>query len=153
MQDLTAQVQTILEQAPARAMALSRLLQALAESGVAMSGRKDWFLKRLAEQSEDFKVIPDRLGPWVSWPEKARPGLPALLRKEWLPDPWVMACSDPGPTEGGRGPLEGRIQESLHAWGRDVDTGSQVAVARWIQATREAERALERVTTGGVKTA
>jgi len=144
MREWTEQAQTILEQAPARAMSFSRLLKALAASGVVVAGREDWYLKRMTEQSEKFKVIPDRLGPWVSCLEKARAGSPALLKGDWPCDPWIMTCSDPTPSGGIRGPLEGRIQESLQAWGRDIDVGSQVAVARWIQATREAEKALGR---------
>ena len=142
MQDWTQVVQTILEKTPARAMVFSRLLRALAASGVAIAGREDWFLRRLTEQPEEFKVIPDRLGPWVSWPEKARSGFPAFFGKEWLSDPWIMTCSDPNSTGGDTGQVESRVRESLQAWGKNIDVGSQVAVARWIQAILEAERAL-----------
>jgi hypothetical protein len=142
----TGRIEKLLEGAPTRAAPFSRILQALAEDGVAVSGREDWILQRLAERGHQFKIIPDRLGPWLRWPSPARHQTPQRWRCE--SDPWIVAFHLPARTEDGqKGRFVGRIRECLLAWGRDVDEGSQVAVARWIGANGEAERALSHLLT------
>ena len=156
MEGWTKRIEKILDRAPTRAMSFSRLIRALREEGVAVAGREDWILKRVVEQPETFKVIPDRLGPWVLWQGERRAGFSAPHPRTsgcdpcgcdpggWGPrgcDPWIMTCSAASSPFGIEGKVVGRIQESLQAWGREIDDGSQVSVARWIGANKEAERA------------
>jgi hypothetical protein len=160
MEDWTERIEKILDQAPTRAMSFSRLISALREEGVAVAGREDWILKRVVEQPETFRVIPDRLGPWVLRPVDRGAGssAPHPRTSGWGPggwdpggcdpggwgprgcDPWIMTCSAASSPFGIEGKVVGRIQESLQAWGREIDDGSQVSVARWIGANKEAER-------------
>ena len=141
MDEWTERINKILDRAPTRATSFSRLLRALREEGVAVAGREDWILKRMIEQPETFKVIPDRLGPWVLWPGENGAGFSASHSTTSGCDPWIMTCSAASPAFGIEGQVVGRIQESLQAWGQGIDDGSQVAVARWIGANKEAERA------------
>ena len=143
MERWTQRVKDILDGAPTRALPLSRLIRALKDDGVAEACREDWVLARLTERPERFRVIPDRLGPWVHWPSGGEGGrVPSHPRKSG-PDPWIMTCS-PGPPPFGPGSqVVGRIQEGLQAWGRSVDDGSQTAVARWIGANHEATKTFE----------
>jgi hypothetical protein len=134
-------IEHILNRAPTRALSLSRLLTALKEAGITVGDRREWVLKRLIEQPDRFKVIPDRLGPWVLWPGEKEPGLPEFRPRTSGCDPWIMTCSPTSPSLGIQRRMVGWVQESLQAWGRELDDGSQVAVARWIQANEEAERA------------
>jgi hypothetical protein len=46
---------------------------------------------------------------------------------------------------GSDGSVVGKVQESLLAWGEELDTGSPRAVARWIDANWEAEEFLFRL--------
>ena len=140
MDSWTEQVKRILDRAPTRALPLSRLLQLLREEGVAVSGREEWILRRITEQPEAFKVIPDRLGPWVVWAGEGDPGSPWYPSRRFGRDPWVMTCSPVTSSLGIEGKVVGRIQESLQAWGRELDDGSPVAVARWIGANQKAAR-------------
>ena len=119
MDSWTEQVKRILDRAPTRALPLSRLLQLLKEEGVAVSGREEWILRRITEQPEAFKVIPDRLGPWVVRAGDGEPVSPWFPSRRFGRDPWVMACSPVTPTLGLDGQVVGRIQESLQAWGRE----------------------------------
>ncbi len=141
MEEWTERIKKILDRAPTRATSFSRLLGALREGGVAVAGREDWILKRMVEQPKTFKVIPDRLGPWVLWPGEKGAGSSVSHPTTSGSDPWIMTCSVATPAFGIEGQVVGRIQESLQAWGQGMDDGSQVAVARWIGANREAERA------------
>jgi hypothetical protein len=141
MEGWTERIENILDRAPTRAMSFSRLISALREEGVPVAGRKEWILKRVAEQPEIFKVIPDRLGPWVLWPSEKGAGFSEPPPRTSGCDPWIMTCSATSSSFGIGRRVVGRIQESLQAWGRELDDGSQVAVARWIGANKEAERA------------
>ncbi|MFH1762940.1 MAG: hypothetical protein ABIF09_01995 [Gemmatimonadota bacterium] len=145
MEGWTERIENILDRAPTRAMPLSRLVGALKEEGLPVAGREDWILKRVVEQPESFKVIPDRLGPWVLWPEERGTGISAPLPGTFRCDPWIMTCSAASPPLGIERKVVARIQESLQAWGREMDDGSQVAVARWIGANKEAEEACGKV--------
>jgi len=141
MEEWTERIKNILDRAPTRATSFSRLLGALREEGMAVAGREDWILKRMTEQPETFKVIPDRLGPWVPWPERKGAGSSASHPTASGCDPWIMTCLAASPAFGIGEQVVSRIQEGLQAWGREIDDGSQVAVARWIGANKEAERA------------
>jgi len=140
MEGWTERIEKILDRAPTRAMSFSRLISALREEGVAVAGREDWILKRVVEQPETFKVIPDRLGPWALRPGEKRAGFSAPHPRTSGCDPWIMTCSAASSSFGIERKVVGRIQESLQAWGREIDDGSQVSVARWIGANKEAER-------------
>ncbi|MCK5650179.1 MAG: hypothetical protein KAJ42_02325 [Gemmatimonadetes bacterium] len=141
MEEWTERIKKVLDRAPTRATSFSRLLGALRDDGVAVAGREDWILKRMTEQPETFKVIPDRLGPWVPWPERKGAGSSASHPTASGCDPWIMTCLAASPAFGIGEQVVSRIQEGLQAWGREIDDGSQVAVARWIGANKEAERA------------
>ncbi len=145
MEGWTERIEKILDRAPTRAMSFSRLISALKEEGVSVAGREEWILKRMAEQPEAFKVIPDRLGPWVPLPRERRAGFSAPHPRTSGGDPWIMTCSAPSSPFGTERKVVSRIQESLQAWGREIDDGSQVSVARWIGANREAERVLGKI--------
>lgn len=143
MERWTRRVADLLDGAPTRALPLSRLIQTLKEDGLAEAGRREWILARLTEQRACFKVIPDRLGPWVPRPRAGVVGKISSPPTGSGLDPWIMTCSPGRPLSGLDGQVMGRIRESLQAWGREVDDGSQTAVARWIGANHEAARALE----------
>ena len=142
MEILTEKVKTILNGSPTRTMPLSQVLRSLSASGICMEGRAGWLIQRLTEDSDHFRVLPDRLGPWIQWPERHGITNPS---QDFPGDPWVMA--GPHSPDGSRAPsgVIARLQETLSAWGWKVDDGSQVGVARWLQANREAEHALERL--------
>ena len=144
MEHWMERIEEILERAPTRAMSFTRLIVAMKDGGLAVEGREDWILKRVSELPETFRVIPDRLGPWVLWPEGRRPGVMACHLRTSVCDPWIMTCSPGSPAFAIEGKFVGRVQETLQAWGREIDDGSQVAVARWIMANMEAERAFGR---------
>lgn len=109
---------------------------------MAVTGREEWILKRVGEHPETFKVIPDRLGPWVLWPgEKTDESSSRPLKKPGC-DPWILTRKSASPSLGIERKIASQIQESLQAWGQEIDDGSQVAVARWIGANKEAEKAL-----------
>ncbi|MCJ7628096.1 MAG: hypothetical protein MUO50_06870 [Longimicrobiales bacterium] len=142
MESWTERIENILDRAPTRAMSFSRLVGTLREEGLPVAGREDWILQRVVEQPKTFKVIPDRLGPWVLWPRKRGAEISAPCSETPRCDPWIMTCSAASPSLGIEREVVARIQESLQAWGREIDDGSQVAVARWIGANTEAEEAL-----------
>jgi len=139
-------IERLLERVPTRAAPFSSLLAALADGGEAVSGQEDRILQQVADGQRGLKVIPDRLGPWLEWPY---PGpAPSCPGRAGMGDPWIVACHPPSRGEGtDQGRFVGRMRESLLAWGRNVDDGSQVAVARWIGANGEAEKALGRFLT------
>lgn len=142
MELLIEQVKTILNGSPTRSMPLSHLLRALSASGVCLDGRADWLIQRLMQNTELFRIIPDRLGPWIHWPDR----LGAAPPIQGPPgDPWIIA--GPYPTNvsvTSQGILD-RLRDTLTAWGWEVDDGSQVRIARWLQANREAELALKKL--------
>ena len=142
MEGWTERIQEILDRAPTRAMSFSRLVGTLREEGMAVNGREEWILKRVGEHPEAFKVIPDRLGPWVLWPGGKMVGSFPRPLKTPRCDPWILTRSPASPSLGLERRIAGQIQESLQAWGQEIDDGSQVAVARWIGANKEAEKAL-----------
>jgi len=129
----------ILERAPTRSLAFSRLLAGLKEEGMEVEGREAWVLKRLSEHSELFRILPDHRGPFLGWPRDGASGCGSFDPLRRVGDPWVLACPAPPPGSGAKERAVRRIQEGLGAWGRCLDEGSPSAVARWIRATREAE--------------
>jgi hypothetical protein len=143
----------ILERSPTGAAPLSRLLAQLGEEGVEVEGREPWILKRLSEQPRLFRVLPKPGKPfrgcppfplWEPDPHRARGGLTEPTPHQFrggLGEPWVLASSTSAPRFGSGDKAVGRIQETLGAWGRSLDEESPRAVARWIQATLEAEGA------------
>ncbi|MBT8398800.1 MAG: hypothetical protein HKO65_15385 [Gemmatimonadetes bacterium] len=140
-------VRVILDRAPTRAMPLSHLLQSLEGVGGNRKEIGDWILKTMKGKEESFRVIPDRLGPWV-WrmsPGGSSASIPAMARQD--PDPWVLIRSPASRSSEPEERVFGQIRECLGAWGEAVDTGSQTSVACWIGANREAERALARLAT------
>ena len=145
MERWTERIEHILNRAPTRALSLSRILTALHESGITVGDRREWILKRLTEQPDRFKVIPDRLGPWACWQAEKEPGPRETRPRASACDPWIMTCSATFPAFGIQRRIVGWVQESLQAWGLEVDDGSQVAVARWIRANEEAERVVAEV--------
>jgi hypothetical protein len=145
MESWTERIEHILNRAPTRALSFSRILAALHEAGMNVGNRREWVLRSLMEQPDRFKVIPDRLGPWVFWPGEKEPGLRGPRPRASGGDPWIMTCSTTAPSFGIQRRIVGWVQESLQAWGREVDDGSQVAVARWIRANEEAERVVGEV--------
>ncbi len=131
-------IQKILERAPTGALPFSRLLEELRADGLAVEGRERWILSRISEEPGRFKLIPDRRRLGTGWrPDKeSRPPVsPRLARRS----PWVLSLQGILPDPGRKSPL-GRLQEGLRAWGREVDEGSGIAVARWIRANEEGER-------------
>ena len=142
MEGLTERVNGILNKAPTQAMSFSRLLCALREEGVDIAGREDLALKRMTEQPDSFRVIPDRFGPWARWSTMGKVPTPGLHARYSGCDPWILTCSQAPRHFGIEGQVKGRIQECLQAWGQALDDGSQRAVAGWIRANREAERVL-----------
>ena len=74
MEGWTEKVERILDRAPTRALPFSRVLESLRSQGATVVGREGWVLQRMVEDAETFKVIPDRLGPWVAWPDSGHSG-------------------------------------------------------------------------------
>ncbi len=142
MESWTERIENILDRAPTRAMSFSRLVGTLREEGLPVAGSEDWILQRVVEQPQAFKVIPDRLAPRVLWPREPGAGISAPGSETYRCDPWILSCTAASPSSGIEREVVARIQESLQAWGREIDDGSQVAVARWIGANKEAEAAL-----------
>jgi len=110
-----------------------------------VEGREEWILRSVVERSAVFKVIPDRLGPWVLWPAGKGARFPESPPGNLTCDPWIMVCSTAPAGFDAEGRVMVRIQESLQAWGKEIDEGSQAAVARWIGANQEAERAFGKI--------
>lgn len=141
MDSWTNHAKKILDGSPTGAMPLTRLLAALAEAGVPTRGREEWILRRLADQSESFRVIPERLGPWIA-PRGDKGPQGRTPRKQGRESrPWVLACETLEPACGGRDRTLARIRESIQAWGRGLDVESQPSVTSWIGAVLEVERA------------
>jgi hypothetical protein len=137
----------ILDEAPVGALPLSRVLRKLRKAGEAVPGSEGWILQRIKERPSRFRIIPDRLGPWNLWPEPL-PAADGLTRINGPGgDPWVVALSGPRRAEGWEDRFVQKLKESLQAWARCVDVGSQVAIARWIGANREGEIAVGRTFT------
>lgn len=149
MEGWSHRVDAVLNRAPARAMPLSRLVRSLLAEGLAGTGGREWVLQRILEESEVFRVIPDRVGVWVHWPIPERPGPWSRPGSIHELDPWILSCTSLQTRMGPEEKAVGRIQETIQAWGRDLDVGSQVAVARWIGATAAAERAVRSVVRTG----
>lgn len=142
MELLVERIKAILNGSPTRTMPLSQLLESLSDSGVQLEGRTEWLVQRLSENSDLFRIIPDRLGPWIQWPDR----LGAARPKQGYPgDPWIMAGPNPNHESGRSLDLLDRLRETLMAWGWEVDDGSQVGIARWLQANREAGLAVEKL--------
>ena len=139
-------IATILDESPALALPLSRLLSGIREQVDVLVEREAWVLQRIRERPDRFKVIPDRLGPWTLWPEPAKKPGDGLEHTRPTPDPWIVVSSTPQPAVGPGGRFVRTIQETLQAWGWSVDAGSQVAIARWIRALGEGEAAVLRTT-------
>lgn len=150
MEDWMERVRTILDETPTRAMPYSRVLLALRESGMPVSGREGWILGRVADQSEYFRVISGRLGPWTLLSDLRGPEASPLPSPVYSTQPWILAWASNTPPAGEEGKALGRVRESIQAWGRALDEGSQTAVARWIGAVKEAERAMDRCIKAGV---
>ena len=134
------EIKDLLERTPTGAAPLSSLLESMKEAGILPEGREDWVLQRMAELDALFKVVPDRFGPWMAWPEEASPASGDSPGRTQRGDPWIMTWDPPPPHRGPEGKLAGRVRESLQAWGRGLDDGSQASVARWIEVQREAGR-------------
>jgi hypothetical protein len=143
-------IEGILDRSPTRAMSLSRLLEAVRAQSFGPVGSRDQILSRMKEESGRFKVVPDRLGPWA---HLARPGRTAGRSEGEGPqgDPWILIKSPPQHAMGSEGRVVGQVQESLLAWGQGLDTDSQRAVARWIDANWEAQEVLSSLFTPGAR--
>lgn len=135
-------VAAILDDAPARALPLSRLLSEIREQGEVVTGREAWILQRIRERPDRFRVIPDRLGPWNLWPEPSMMPVNGRTLPGPTADPWIVTSSTARSGFGAEGRFVGTVQETLQAWGWSVDVGSQVAIARWIRAHKEGEKAV-----------
>lgn len=140
MEPLIEQVKTILNGSPTRSLPLSQLLRSLSASGIRLDGQVDWLIQRLKEHSDLFRIIPDRLGPWIHWPDKVAADPPIQGPPG---DPWIMAGPCLLTLSGTSQGILDRLRETLMAWGWEVDDGSQVGIARWLQANREAGLALD----------
>jgi hypothetical protein len=150
MEVWTERIEEILDRAPTRAMPFSCLLKALIDQGADPHGREELILKRITEKPGTFRVIPGRLGPWAYQPHREGCTAPVPTPPARVCDPWILSRSVPNQNLGSEGRAWGRVQESLQAWGQELDTGSQAAVARWIGANWEAERALAPFLTGRI---
>lgn len=139
MELLVEQVRAILNGSPTRSMPLSQLMKSLPASGVRLDGGADRVVQHLTEHSDQFRVIPDRLGPWTHWPAE-HGGRPPGHDPQG--DPWILAGPQSTPERGASQCLLDRLRDTLMAWGWEVDEGSQVGIARWLQANREAGLAL-----------
>ncbi len=148
MEVWTDKVRKILDGIPTQALPLSRVMSALGEMKVSEVGGAGRFLQGILDQPETFKVIPDRLGPWMrgSDPRSGQPTSRGPL--PLLSDPWILTCSPSSASADSDGRAVGRVGESLQAWGREIDDGSQVAVARWIEANGEVERVFQKLFRG-----
>jgi len=135
---------TILDDAPALALPLSRLLSGICEKGEVVTGREGSILQQIREQPDRFRVIPDRLGPWNRWPERRVDFRDQSTQVRDASDPWIVTASAPKPRFGTEGRFVRTVQETIQAWGWSVDVGSQVAIARWICAHQEGEQAVAR---------
>ena len=145
----TERITGILGRAPTGAQPYSNLLQLLKELGPDPTGREELILKQMTEQPERFRVIPGRLGPWMNRAPRGGSPNPGSRVQSRIGDPWILSNCAGAPNHGYEERVMGQIRESLQAWGKEVDTGSQGAVARWIGANREAERALGQFLTRG----
>ena len=109
--------------------------------GVAVAGRESWILKALSERDDLFRIIPGSRGAWARF-AKERWEFPGSPHPSWTAgEAWVMSRRRPPPAFGVSERARRKLREGLQAWGREVDDGSQVAIARWIRANREGERA------------
>ncbi len=140
MESWEKRIERILDRAPTRAMALSQLVEAMRVQSSGPPGSPELILRRMKEDRERFKVVPDRLGPWST--PRSRPEAPGRRRGEGERDPWILIRTPPSHGTGPEGRIVGQVQESLQAWGQGLDTGSQWAVARWIDANFEAQETL-----------
>jgi hypothetical protein len=149
MEPWMERVASILDHSPARALPLSRLLTRIFEQGEVVAGREAWFLQRIKERPERFRVIPDRLGAWVLWPGlSSKPGLgPEQVRR--VADPWIVTSSTAPAEFGVAGRFIRTVQDTVQAWGWGIDVGSQVSIARWIRAQHEGEEAVKRASGRG----
>lgn len=129
----------VLTRAPSRSMPVSRLrLLMEAESGTPHD--YEHVLRCLSARPARFRMLDPWRGPWRTCeprpPRFAPTDSDALISN----GPWVLLL-DP-PQEVGLDPPVRRLQESLAAAGRGVDTDSATAMARWVRITLEGERAV-----------
>jgi len=140
MDSRIGRVTELLNHSPAGSLPLSRLVQLLEGQGGSSREEPQELLSRLVTTQESFRVIPDRLGPWLDWPGARNPDRWSANPTPWGEDPWILPRrpipSPPAPDDG----IEGLLRECLQAWGWGMDDGSTQAVGRWISANREAER-------------
>lgn len=151
MEGWTEKVRRILDGTPTRALPLSRVMSALTEAKALDGCGAGLFLQRILDQPETFTVIPDRVGPWMrgSLPctsHSTRPGT-GTGTGTGQPDPWILTHTPGAAPFGAEERALSCVGESLQAWGREIDDGSQVAVARWIGATGEVEKMFRKLFT------
>lgn len=114
MDQWTEGIVSILARAPAGALTLSRILEKLRAEGMPVDGRQKWLLRRLSEQGGEFRVIPDRGCPRITWPAHRGPRT-GEYRMLPSPDPWVLSRAA-WPCRSGNRSLH-RLRETLLAWG------------------------------------
>ena len=147
MEAWTNRVGLALREVHTRALPLSVLRDRLLKEGVTEARDGRWFLAKLQKDAPGFRVIRDRMGPWLGTHSRTRwmdPGSHGSQKGLPPSDPWVLALTG-APTVGetlrtNRTARE--LREGLQAWGRELDDGSPASVARWIAAVKEAERVL-----------
>lgn len=147
MEPWTDSVGLALEAAHTRALPFSTLRDRLLEDGVSEAQNRGWFLEKLRDDAHGFRVIVDRMGPWLGTRPEAgrwRSSHQRTGEDMPLPDPWVLALSGSGQGSEAapREDLARKIREALRVWGQVLDEGSPASVARWIAAVKEAEGAL-----------
>jgi hypothetical protein len=134
-------IEEILDAAPTRAMSFSRLMKAVRAQSPGPVGDPEQILNRMNEEPTRFLVVPDPIGPWAEAVQPSRVRAPRP-NGEGKGDPWVLARTPPRPASGSEELMVIQVQESLRAWGQELDTRSQGAIARWIDANCEAEEVM-----------
>jgi hypothetical protein len=134
-------VRQVLARAPTGTLAYSQVLQELARENHGESPDPRWLLNAVAGRKDLFRVVPFPMGPWARWLDQVQMEGSGCNHRSVRDDPWILLLRIP---ETGIGPAESvldRLRRGLREWGRALDEGSPVAVARWIRANREAARA------------
>ena len=90
MEGWTERITGILGRTPTGAWPYSHLLQALRDKGSDPTGMEELILRQMTEQPERFRVIPDRLGPWVARIPRGGSLNPASRKLPRTGDPWIL---------------------------------------------------------------
>ena len=141
MDRVCQEIRELLDQSPAGALPLSRLVEELNRGGVRPPNGQEGIVRAAEGERNLFRLLHPWRGPWSHTPHPGRGGRSDQPNTGLPEETWVLGRGKALSSWRGRGWAASRLQETLQAWGEALDVEAPASVARWIRAAREAEEA------------